>query len=233
MPLDQSIQVLAAAVVTFVVLQAAKKVTPGLCGKHAVGLNLALTTVSTLVATRPATWAEAISMIVASSAAAAGLHGTLRSLRGPACDAAAEPAPPGTVSLLVVLLAGMAMLTGCAHRTAGAPAAAVALPVGAVDATDAASNRALQTAHAFASRITVDVASGKLALSSPQRTAMGRMNAVLNIADKYEQDYHDCGVARAGNTTLPTCDTAKLTAEIALVQELFADAEMALTPSTK
>ena len=228
MQLDTSLKIIAVAVITYGLLQFTKRYFPGLCGKHAVALNLLYTVVGTVLSARPTSWGATIAIILQTAGVSAGIHGTIKTLtKDQDADGVKTPAG-GTVAALALALL-LFPLAGCAHRvTAAAPAP---LPVGAVDQIDATSNRVLQAAHGFANRVTVDVMSGKVQLSAGQRSAMGKLNSVLNIADKMEIDYHECGLARAAQPSLAACEAGNLTSYVTMVQTAFSDATLTFAPT--
>lgn len=89
--------------------------------------------------------------------------------------------------LALLLVLTLSPLVGC--RQVNAP-----LPAGAINQVDATTNSLLQTAHAFAARVSSAVQSTDpnihIELSMTQRSLLNGLNKSLNIADPLEQAYH-------------------------------------------
>jgi len=92
-----------------------------------------------------------------------------------------------------ILLCSVLFLAGCVHSGQ----IATPLPAGAINQLDATTNSLLQTAHAFAARISSAVQSTDsnihIELSATQKGLLNALNRSLNIADPLEQAYHASG----------------------------------------
>jgi hypothetical protein len=212
--------------VVYVLVQAVKTIYPGLVGWKAMVLNGALSLTGVLSVAKPGDLASAPfwASLLMTVAAAAGIHGTVRSLAtGASADPAAPtPNPPVLVKaiLLGVALSGVGLLAGCGSAKVSTPPTAPTLTQGAIDSTDANAYRTLRPAHDFAASITSDVQAGKLHLAPTGITALESLNKALNIADHAEQTYHTSGGSNA----------AALSTAVTAVLQAWTSTQAALTP---
>lgn len=105
------------------------------------------------------------------------------------------------------LIISVLFLSGCVHQV-NAP-----LPSGAINQLDATTNSLLQTAHAFAARVSSAVQSTDpnihIELSATQKGLLNALNRSLNIADPLEQAYHASGAPSSASALQSAANDVK------------------------
>jgi hypothetical protein len=227
-PDHATVAILILSATSYALLQALKRLVPGICGRNAVLYNGALNLLGVVALLPPdqVLTAHTLTLVLTATLTAAGFHGSVKTLTPPSePQTGNDPSPTSTAAVALLILV-LLPLAGCRHQIK--PPATPVLPAGAVDATDATANEVLQAAHAFASRVTVDALSGKLKLTSREKQAVGQFNVGLNAADAVEIEYHTCGVRRQIDPTEPACDAAVLTKMVVEVESAFGALELTL-----
>ena len=200
----------------YAALQLLKMFVPAISGKWAIWLNVAMAVTYSLSLTpHDQLWTFAtLQHILTIAAAAAGIHGTMRSLKAPD-DSKEDPAQQqmmagGPRIVSAILFAALFLpLAGCAHQVQATTPAPP--PVGAVDQNDADANRILRAVHDFQAKFSADIQAGKIHPSQEVRDMVNRLNDAVNKASTIEQAYHNAGGG----------DASQLKAEVAAVQQLF------------
>lgn len=220
------IHTIAIAAVIVGIIQALKAIAPNIItGRWIVVVNTTLAIGGVLIENGTSnfwtetTWARILVFVVA----AAGTHGTAKTLSGSGDDANGKPLGAAVLALFF----GTAMLAGCGIRAATPPTAPTTIPAGAADATDAHANQVLQAIQAFMKPIVRDIASGKLKATPAQRTAINTLDGFYNKAIVAEQGYHACMFTP--ETTPAAClATSALTGALASAQGAFTAAQASL-----
>lgn len=233
------VKLVALSGVVYVLVAGIKKIFPALGGWQAVAINVALSVAGVLMVAKPGDLADPTfwASLMMTAAAAAGIHGTVRSATKD--EPAKNTDVTGTVqvqddvkasfsneaavkNILSLMLVGVLMgsMLGCKPAAAGTPGTAPALPAGAVDQTDATAYQTLKPAHDFAASVSADVQSGKVTLTDSQKLALESLNRALNVADTAEQTYHNAGGGNAAalNTAISATLQAWASAQAALAQ---------------
>jgi hypothetical protein len=224
-----AIHTVAIAALVAGIVQAIKRIAPGvITGRWVVITNTLLTIAGILAAQGTAnfwtetTWAQIIVIVISAS----GIRNTTKTLTGLSTTPDPDQGASGIHVVTALAMFFALSVVGCGIRAA-TPATAPALPAGAVDSVDAKANQALQTIQAFMTPVVRDIQNGKLAVSPAQRSAVNTLDGLYNKAIVAEQGYHAC-MLTPGTTQTACLATSALTGALANAQGAFQAAQTAI-----